>query len=427
MLHRLIRALPAGTIAVGGGLAILGVASYVHIAAAGHRLTTVDMSKVSVVWSIVISLGFGLFLPVEQETGRIVAARAARGDGATPVARRAVAVSGSVLAVLLFCLAIGARPLADALFDGDLGMVAALAGALVGAAVSYATRGILAGRGRFGAYGIQLGIDGGLRIGLSLALVFADVRSPLAYALVLTVAPVVAVLATLPPTLGALGPGSPQSLGGYARGLGLLTISALAAQTVVNIGVVSAKLLAPGEAALVAALLSALILARIPIFVFAALQASLLPGLSGLLARGDTAGYHRLLLRATGVVALLGIGGGVPAILLGPWAIRVFFNAPDVLGTADFAILATGTLAYMLALVLAQGAISLHRHREQALVWLLALAVLAAVTFGPGDVRLRVEFAYVASSAVAAVVLAVLLWRVRPAVELVSPAKETVS
>ncbi|GIG60397.1 hypothetical protein Lfu02_47690 [Longispora fulva] len=427
MLHRLTRALPAGTIAVGGGLAVLGVASYVHIAAAGHRLSTLDMSKVSVVWSIVISLGFGLFLPVEQETGRIVAARAARNDGAVPVARRAAGVSGAVLVVLLMSLAIGARPLADALFDGDRSMVAALAGALVGAALSYATRGILAGRGLFAAYGVQLGVDGGLRIALSLGLVLAGVRTPLAYAMVLTVAPVVAVLVTLRPTLRALTPGTPQSLRGYVAGLGLLTVSALAAQTVVNIGVVSVKIIAPGEVALVAALLSALILARIPIFVFAALQASLLPGLSGLLARGDIAGYHKLLLRAIGVVTLLGVGGGIPAVLLGPWAIRVFFNAPDVLHSVDFAILAAGTLVYMLAMVLAQGAISLHRHRDQALVWILGLAVLAAVTFGPGDVRLRVEFAYVAGSAVTAAVLAVLLWRVRPATDRVSPVKETAS
>ncbi|WP_412539840.1 polysaccharide biosynthesis protein [Longispora sp. K20-0274] len=415
MLQRLTRALPTGTIAVGGGLAVLGVASYVHIAAAGHRLSTLDMSKVSVVWSIVISLGFGLFLPVEQETARIVAARAAGGDGAGPVARRAVTVSGAILGVIFVVLAVGARPLADALFDGDLGMIASLAGALVGAAVTYAARGVLAGRGQFAAYGVQLGVDGGLRIGLSLAFVLADVRSPLAYALILTIAPFVSVLATLRPTLRACGPGTPQGLPGYLRGLGLLTVSALAAQTVVNVGVVSVKLLSPGDVSLVAALLSALILARVPIFVFAALQASLLPGLSSLLARGDTAGYHRLLLRAVGIVTALGVFGGVPAVLAGPWAIRVFFNAPDVLRASDFAILSFGTLVYMLALVLGQGALSLHRHRDQALTWALGLLVLAGVTLGPGDVRLRVEAAYVAGSAVVAVILAVLLWRIRTA------------
>jgi len=47
-LARLARALPPGMAAVAAGTVILGAASYVHLAVAGHSLATVDMARVSV-------------------------------------------------------------------------------------------------------------------------------------------------------------------------------------------------------------------------------------------------------------------------------------------------------------------------------------------------------------------------------------------
>ncbi|MCU1656289.1 MAG: hypothetical protein JWO57_945, partial [Pseudonocardiales bacterium] len=35
-MKRLLRVVPAGTLVVGSGLAVLGLASYVHLAVAGH-------------------------------------------------------------------------------------------------------------------------------------------------------------------------------------------------------------------------------------------------------------------------------------------------------------------------------------------------------------------------------------------------------
>ena len=80
--------LPPGTAAVGSGLAVLGAASYVHLAVAGHTLDPARMSSVAVLWSIVFAIGPGLFFPVEQEITRIVAGRRVHRDGAGPVLRR---------------------------------------------------------------------------------------------------------------------------------------------------------------------------------------------------------------------------------------------------------------------------------------------------------------------------------------------------
>jgi O-antigen/teichoic acid export membrane protein len=409
-VRRLAGLLPAGTLAVGAGLAVLGVASYVYLAAAGHTLDTADMSSVSVLWTIVFSVGPGLFLPVEQEIARIVAARRVHRQPAGPVLRRGAVLAAAILVLLLAVLLAGSGPVADRLFAGDRSLVWVLAGALGGLAVAHTTRGVLAGLGRFGWYGAQLGIDGGLRIAMAAVLGALGVASSVWFGLVLALAPIASVLLTAGPVLRARGAGPQVGWAELCRGLGLLLVSALLAQVVVNIAVINVRLLDPDDTAVAAALLSALVLARVPLFVFASLQASLLPGLSTAVAAADPAGYRRLLARALAVVTALAVVGAAFAVPLGPWLVRVLFDTPGVLGVADFAWLAAGTCAYLWAMVLGQGVLAHGRHRDQALAWVAGTAALVLVTLLPGDVAQRVELGFVAGSLV---VVAALLPGVR--------------
>ena len=108
-------------------------------------------------------------------------------------------------------------------------------------------------------------------------------------------------------------------------------------------------------------------------------------------------------------MTILGLAGGVTAIILGPWLTRVLFAARPVLSSTDFAWLAAGTLCYMLALVLGQGVLALGRHRDQMLAWLAGVAVLTAITLAPGPVTLRVVIAYAAGSAAVVLAMAAVL------------------
>jgi O-antigen/teichoic acid export membrane protein len=402
--------LPTGTLLVGAGLAVLGVGSYAQLAVAGHSLSTGGMAAMSVLWSIVFWIGVGLFFPVEQELIRLVAARTARGEGIVPVARRAALLAGAILAATLAPLAVAARPLADSLFSGDIGMVGALAAALLGLAVTSVSRGVLAGRGKFTAYGGSLAIDGGLRIALACALGIAGTRSPTAFGLTLAVPPLLSAACMLGPLLRDLYPGPAIAWTVMCRGLGLLIGTMLLAQFVVNVAVINVRLLSPGDPAVVGALLAAMILARVPLFIFTSLQVSLLPGLAGAVAAADKARFRQLTARGCGIVTVLGIAGGVPAAILGPRLIRVLFAARPTLGHADFAWLASGTLFYMLAMVLGQSAMALSRHRDQLLGWMTGVLVLVAITLGPGEVKRRVEVGYALSSLTVAVVLALVVF-----------------
>ncbi|MCP3760125.1 hypothetical protein [Streptomyces sp. TBY4] len=406
LLNKLTAALPSGTLAVAGGTVVLGAASYVHLGVAGHSLSEQDMANVSVLWTIVMSIGIGVFFPIEQELTRIVSARVVLGQGTAPVLRRATLLTTAILGGTLLVLGLGAGPIADLLFQGDRALVAALGGAFAGMAVCYLTRGLLAGLGHFGAYGTQLAVDGGLRIVLAFGCALLGLHSALAFSLVLALAPVAATLVTLPTLLRAVGPGESIAWRELCNGLGLLICATLLSQAVVNAAVLSTKLLAPADSVLIAALLSALVLARVPLFVFGSLQASLLSGLTAAFTAGDRDAFWAMLRRIGLVVGGLGLLGGVPATVLGPWLIEVLFGAKPRLGCFDFFLMSAGTVAYMFAMVLGQALMVLKRHNLQLLSWAIGTAVLAGITLLPGDVATRVIVAYALGSV--ATVLAML-------------------
>ncbi|MFB6620495.1 lipopolysaccharide biosynthesis protein [Streptomyces sp. NPDC056367] len=409
-LSRILSTLPPGTTLVISGTVVLGAASYIHLMAAGHSLDTDGMAALSVLWTILMSVGIGLFFPVEQELTRIVAAHRVAGTGVSGVLRQIAGLTLGIIALMAAGMAWATSLLADTFFYGHTEMVGALGLAFAAMAVSNVCRGVLAGLGRFGPFGWQLGIDGVLRIGLAVGFALAGVRSPLAFALILTVAPLVGALATCGPVVRGLGRGPLDRWSGLVAGLAPLIVSTLLSQVVVNAAVVSTKLLAPQEGALVAGLLNAIVLARVPLFVFGSLQASLLSGLSTAGAAGDRAGFSRLLRRTSLVVTALGLAGGIPATLLGPWLIQVLFKAEDGLGHAEFFWISAGTLCYMLAMVLGQALLVLHKHRLQLLGWAVATLVLIGVTLLPGDVATRVCLAYTLSSLTAALGMAAALW-----------------
>ncbi|WP_146088389.1 lipopolysaccharide biosynthesis protein [Actinacidiphila yanglinensis] len=426
--RRLLAVLPPGTALVGAGTAVLGLASYIQLAAAGRSLPSDRMAGVSVLWTLVFSVGLGLFFPIEQEMTRLVAARVVAEEGTGPVLRRGAATSLGLLAAVCVPVAVFAHPIANRLFDGDTSLVGALCAAFGALSVAYVTRGMLAGTGRFLAYGTQLALDGVLRVVFSVVLALAGSHSPLAFSAVLTVPTLLSVVATLPWVRraardGAADPGRGADPGRPAdarrrpspplpwralwSGLIALIPSTLLAQLLVNISVISVKLLAPDDTDFITALLSAVVLARVPLFVFGSLQASLLRGLSAAVAAGDRAAYRQLLLRTASFTVLLGGTGGVVAVALGPWLVPRLFGSPDLLGWTDFAWLSAGTLCYMLASVLGQALQTTGGHGRQLLSWAVGTAALLGVTFSPLPIRDRVEIAYAVGAALTAILLSI--------------------
>ncbi|WP_329564861.1 lipopolysaccharide biosynthesis protein [Kitasatospora sp. NBC_01266] len=409
-LAKLLKVIPPGTHLVIGGTMILGAASYIQTSITGHAFTGDPKQALAELWTLVMTVSLGLFFPIEQELTRVVAARAVRGEGVAPVLRRAALLTLGLLAVIAAVLAAVAGPLANTFFGHDRSLVWAFGAALAGMALVYLTRGILAGLGLFNAYGVSLGLDGLLRILLAGGLYLAGSTSAVEYGLVLAMAPLVAMVCTLPTTLRGCRPGPAMAWGELFQNMTMMICASVLAQLVVNAAVITTALVTVDKD-LSFALLTAGMLCRVPLFVFGSLQPTLMTGLSTTATEGDRAGFRKMLLQTSAVIGGLGLLGTLGAVVAGPWVTSVLMGAKDLLGAMDFFWFSIGTMCYMLAMVLGQALLALGRHSRQMTAWLLGTAVLAGVTLIPGQVATRVEVAYAFGSLVTAIFMLLTLVR----------------
>lgn len=400
--------MPRQVATVGTGVAVLGLTSFLYLSVVGRALGPADVVPLTTVWVLVNAVGPALFFPLEQEVGRAVAARRAVGLGARPVFLRAVALGGLLLAALgVVCLAAGA-PLTNRLFDGETLVLLALFVGSLGLCAEHLTRGAFAGTGDFARYGWQLGIDGVLRLAGAGALALAASTQVGWYAVLLGVSPVLAVLVTAPRPHRLLADGPPAAWQDVGSALGLLVAGSALSQFVVNAAPIAANLLAtPQERARVGIFISALVLVRVPLFAFAAVQAALLPGLAHLAALEDRAGFLRRLRGILVLVGGLGAAGVVGIAALGPWLVTLFYGGQFRSTREDLLPLAVATAAYMLALVLSQALISLRAYRASATGWAVASAAFLLALLVPAHLELRVGLAFLAGAATGAVWLAV--------------------
>jgi len=159
----------------------------------------------------------------------------------------------------------------------------------------------------------------------------------------------------------------------------------IAAQVLANAGPIVVKTLAAPTDAAAGQFLTALVLARVPLFLFAAVQASLLPGLAKLIGSGERRAVFPAIRRL--LLSLAAIGGLVTVLLLlaGPSITAVLFG-PDYRSTrAPLVLLSAGCTVYMLGGAIAQALLALHRPKSVALGWWLGVAgFFAALTIGGG-------------------------------------------
>src|SRR5262249_26777940 len=156
----------------------------------------------------------------------------------------------------------------------------------------------------FGRYATSISVEGASRLAVCLVLAAIALTGVVAisphhgagaYGLLFCVAPLIAVLATARWFADALQPfrGRPvvgQPIGKVLRGVGLLGVAATLSMAIANVApVVVSALLSndPGNAGVVATFASAVVLARIPLFVFQGAQPLVLPSFARAAARAE--------------------------------------------------------------------------------------------------------------------------------------------
>ncbi|NTW39751.1 MAG: hypothetical protein HGA44_07655 [Cellulomonadaceae bacterium] len=403
-----------GLLAVAVGLGVFGLATYGYLGLAGQALGPELFAPLSVGWSLLNAVGIGLFLPFEQELGRRTAEGRAAGAGNAAVVRQGLLAAAGLLAVVFVAGLVGHRLIADRLLAGHTELVPVLLGAMAGMAASYVVRGLLSGSGRFVHYGAQLAVDGVMRVVLAGLLLVGGVDDPLTYGIVLVVAPVAAVLLTTGRPRGLVTAGTPGVERGVVRALGVLILASALSQVLANAGPLIVQLLATAqEQAASGQFVAALVIARAPLFLFAAVQAVLLPGLAALVGAGDRDGFARrarLVGWTTGGIGALGTLG---VWAVGPELVHVLFGAQFGVERGVITLIAASGGGFMLAQVAAQVLLALGGDRWVALGWAAGLGALVVACAWQGPIDLRAAWALVAGSSVAAMALGLAQHRVR--------------
>ena len=181
---------------------------------------------------------------------------------------------------------------------------------------------------------------------------------------------------------------------------------------VLNVSPLAVELLAgPSEREEAGRFLNALLIARVPLFFFQAVQASLLPKLSSLAADGHLDEFRRVLGRLLALVGALGAMAIAACALVGHLVVEMAFGAEFAVGRRDMVLLAASSAVLMIVLSLAQALIAQRCQGHMALAWLAGLCAFPVVLAFGGDLFLRVELALLATVVTAMVAMAVLLGR----------------
>ena len=407
-LRKLADWLPKGATEVALGLVVNGLATYVFlvIPARSGRLDPDTYAVFSALWFAVFLLAPSLFFPLEQEVTRSVAARKNLGQP-TGVVRRAGAkvllVAGAGLALVLVALA---PMLRDRLFDSETVVVIVLIVATLGHGAAHFVKGLLAGEGDYGDYGRMIAADGLIRALLVVVIIAVGIDTAAPYAVPVAIAVWISTgwaWRKLPPAEPG---GDPLAATQVGRAVAVLAVAQLSVMILMNGMPLALGLLAEeDESDLVGQLSAALVLARVPLFLFQAIQASLLPELTRFVAIGEIAEFRRRLLSIFAVIAGLSVIVVLGAALLAEPAMSIMFGDEFAVTSGQFAALAASSMLVMLGLVLGMGLIALSQHRSVALSWAAgAVAFVLTVWLVEGFVG-RVLTAGLVGPAVALVAL----------------------
>ena len=402
--------LPEGTIPVGLGLLVSGLSAFVFLKVGKNALGGDDaFAPVLSLWFATFALAPGFFLPLEQELGRAVSARRALGQGGRPVLRKVALLGGILAAAVLVVVLVLGKVITDSYFDGDWVLLLALVVAFASYAPVHLARGVASGSGRFKAYAIVMGADGAVRVMLCVALALFGAKSAGAYGMAVALAPLAGFFYVLGRGQLRTEEGPPATWAEVTPNLGWLLLGSVFAAGLVNAGPVAANLLkADGQGELVTQFGYGVLLSRIPLFLFQAVQAALLPRLAGLAARREFDEFRQGFRRLMKLVVLVGIAGVIGAYIIGPKVIEIMYDAR--LTSRTMATLALGSAAYMAALALAQAVIALKGHALVALGWGVGVVSFVLTTWlSSDDLFRRIEYGLVASSVGALVAFAIAL------------------
>ena len=255
-----------------------------------------------------------------------------------------------------------------------------------------------------------MGGEGVIRMALCVALASVGVQAVGLYGLAVGIPPLIAVSIAVRREQHLYEPGPEAPWSELTSNLGWLLAGSVLAAFMVNAGPIAVTLLAtPDQKSLAGKFTTSTVIARVPLFLFQAVQASLLPKLALLVGAGRFSDFRAGLRRLLSAVAGLGVIAVVGAFLIGPLVVRILFGPDYDLGRRNLTMLAASAALYMVAITTSQAIIALHGHARVAIGWAVGVVVFVVVTALGNDLLLRVEMGLVVGSAASVLALWLLL------------------
>lgn len=373
-----------GTAFMVAGAVLGAILAYAFQRAGGMAIGPEAFAPISVLWTLLFILATVLLVPVEQYVTREVASgRRAIPHDLKPMwalATIAAALGGGFVALTL-----------EDLFEGDWQYVAHIVLLMVGYALLFFGKGVLAGTRRFATVGWVLIVENGARlvIGIIVIQLFADAPS-LAWAMV---AGGFATLALRWWRFDRGDSGRPSApprrfLAGYVGGT--------ATSQVLLAGAPLAVAALGGSPALISIVFITFTLYRAPMTFIFAVQGRILPYLVRLHHDGDDLKLGRIAMGVVGGGAALAAMGGLVGWLVGADVVELLFGSEFAPSRVVAGLAAGGVVAASAAQIASQTLVAEARTSRLTIAWsgglLVGLVALLLIPGGP-DVRVAVAFA----------------------------------
>lgn len=394
----------AGSLYIVASFAISGVLTFAFQGISTRALGgPAGYAPVALLWSATFLTVQVLWISATQTLGRYVAERETQGRSWRPVILSVRNWQIGVLAVFLVLCALAWPLLAGRVFK-DAWVTVAFVVAVAFYAPEYFRRGLLNGYRQSSRLGAQIMAEASGRVLLAaLLLAFgAGVAGP---ALAIVLAPLIGVFAVRPGHVEMPDErGDTFSAGSAVTFAGPVLICMACAQGFASGGPILVSVL-NGSPAQIGIFGAAIILTRVPQYVLSPAIGALLPHASRVLAAGGQRGLDRFVLRAVGVILLIGAAMVGGTWLFGEWAMRIFAGADFEADRSLLVALAALAAVYLLSDVLNQALFARDMTRLCAVAWVLGIPVFAVcLALLDGELLIRISASLV--TGIAAVVLA---------------------
>jgi O-antigen/teichoic acid export membrane protein len=429
------------------GIASTGIFTFAYLATASHVLGEGEYSRISICWAIMFVILSVIYRPIEQLLSRTIADRHARGDTGHVLRTPAIIQGSFALLFLVVALSLH-HPIERHLFEGSNDLYWILVVGVLAYAGSYFARGWLAGNKRFALYGglvflestsrflfalaVAVGIgsgEGGVGLGMAVAPFVSLMVIPFAFSRIRVrtpggIAVTDAAAAVEVADAGREGPAHAQleeaatdlSLSHGSRFAAAVVAIMFSEQTLMNAGVIvvaanSGFNLTKGITGFV---FNVLLIVRAPLQLFQAVQTSILPHLTGLVANESSDEFNRAIRLTVLVIVAFAAAVALGLLAIGPFVMKTLLGSHghtyDRFGLAAVGL---GMGLHLISGTMNQALLARGRAPLAAACWLTAATCFVLFVALPtiGNEVTRVEVGYLLSTLLLSLLLFVVYRR----------------